>query len=46
MKNGTLRFITDKEDKENCYTNVPLDKPITPCTILCDGKDSIEIIEC
>ena len=46
MKNGTLKFITDKEDNENYYTNIPLDKPITPSVILFDPNDSVEIMEC
>ena len=46
MKNGTLKFITDKEDNENYYTNIPLDKPITPAVILCNPNDSVEINEC
>jgi len=45
MKNGILRFITDKDDNENYYTNIPLDKPITPSIILCCPNDSVEINE-
>ena len=45
MQNGTLRFITDKEDNENYYKNIPLDKPITPSIILCCPNDSVEINE-
>ena len=46
MKNGALKFITDKKDKENYYTNIPLDKLITPSVIQCDPNDSVEIMEC
>ena len=46
MKNKTLKFITDKEDNENYYTNIPLDKPITPAVLLCYPSDSVEINEC
>ena len=45
MKNGTLKFKTDKEDKENYYINIPLDKSITPSVILCDQNDLVEIME-
>ena len=46
MKNGTLKFKTDNEYNENYYTNIPLDKPITPAVILCSPNDSVEINEC
>ena len=46
MKNGALKFITDKEDNENYYANIPFDKQISPSVILFDPDDSVEIMEC
>ena len=45
MKNRTLKFIIDNEDKGNSYTDIPLDKPLSPSVILCNINDSVEITE-
>ena len=44
MKKGTLKFIIDKEDKGDSYTNIPLDKPLFPSVLLYHLNDSLEII--
>ena len=44
MKKGTLKFIIDKEDKGDSYTNIPLDKPLFPSVLLYHLNDSVEII--
>ena len=46
MNKGTLKFIIDNEDKGESYTDIPLDKPLSPAIILWNTNDSIEIIEC
>ena len=46
MNKGSLKFIIDDEDKGEVYTNIPLDKPLTPAVLLKDTNDSIEILEC
>ena len=45
MKKRTLKFIIDNEDKGESYTDIPLDKPITPSILLYNTNDSVEIIE-
>ena len=45
MSKRTLKFIVNNEDKGESYTNIPLDKPISPVVFLYDKNDSIEIIE-
>ena len=45
MKKRTLKFIIDNEDKGESYTNIPLDKSITPSVILYNNNDSVEISE-
>ena len=45
MKKKSLKFINEKEDKGESYTNIPLDKPIFPSILLRDICDSVEIIE-
>ena len=45
MKKRTLKFIIDNEDKGESYTDIPLDKPISPSFILCYKNDSVEISE-
>ncbi len=42
----TLKFIIDNEDKGECYTDIPLDKDISPVVFLHETNDSIEIIGC
>ena len=45
MKNRTLKFIIDNEDKGNIYTDIPLDKPISPSVLLGNTNDSVEITD-
>ena len=45
MKKRTLKFITDNEDKGDSYTNIPLDKPISPSVLLYNINASVEIIK-
>ena len=44
MKKKTLKFIIDTEDKGESYTDIPLDKPITPSILLYNTNDSVEIL--
>ena len=46
MNKGTLKFIIDNEDKGESYTDIPLDKPISPAVVLWNINDSVEIVEC
>ena len=46
MNKGSLKFIIDNEEKEESYTNIPLDKPIAPAICLYNLNDSVEIIDC
>ena len=46
MNKGTLKFIINNEDKGEAYTNIPIDKPLTPSVILLDDNDSVEINQC
>ena len=43
MKNKTLKFIVNNEDKGDSYTNIPIDKPVSPAIFLLDINDSVEI---
>ena len=45
MKKRTLKFIIDNEDKGESYTDIPLDKPISPSILLYNTNDSMEILE-
>ena len=45
MKKRTLKFIINNEDKGDAYTDILLDKPISPSVLLCDKNDSVEIVE-
>ena len=45
MKKRTLKFIIDNEDKGESYTDIPLDKPISPSVLLSNTNDSVEIFE-
>ena len=45
MKNKTLKFIINNEDKGDSYANIPTEKPLFPAVILYDQNDSIEITE-
>ena len=46
MKNKTIKFIIDGDDKTIAYTNIPIDKPLFPTVILYSKDDSVEIIKC
>ena len=43
IKNQTLKFIINGEDKGNSYTNIPVDKPLFPAICLYSKGDSVEI---
>ena len=43
MKKRALKFIINNEDKGDSYTNIPIDKPISPAIFLIDINDSVEI---
>ena len=45
MKKRSLKFIIDNEDKGDSYTDIPLDKPISPSILLFVPNDSVEILE-
>ena len=45
MKNKTIKFIIDGDDKTIAYTNIPIDKPLFPTVILYSKDDSVEIIK-
>ena len=46
MSKRTLKFIINNEEKGESYTDIPLDKPLTPAICLAYKDDSVEIIEC
>ena len=46
MNKGALKFMTNNEDKGDCYTNIPLDKPLFPSIIFYNKDDSVELINC
>ena len=46
MKEGTLKFVIDEEDKGPSYTNIPIDKPLFPAICLYSANDSVEILDC
>ena len=43
MIKGSLKFIIDKIDKGESYTNIPLDKSLVPIIFLYDNNDSVEL---
>jgi hypothetical protein len=43
MKKRTLKFIVDNEDKGDSFTDIPIDKPLSPAVLLYNNDDSIEI---
>ena len=45
MKNKTLKFIVNNEDKGDSYTNIPINKPLFPAICLYHKDDSLEIEE-
>ena len=45
MRNRILKFKIDNEGKEEeCYNDIPIDKPIAPSVTLYNKNDSVEII--
>ena len=44
MNKRTLKFIIDNEDKGESYTDIPIDKELTPAVHLLNSNDSVEII--
>ena len=44
MDKGTLKFIINNEDNGESFSNIPLDKPVTPVVFLYHKNDSIEIL--
>ena len=46
MKERTLKFIIDNEDKGASYSDIPIDKPLFPAICMFDANDSVEILEC
>ena len=46
LNKKSLKFIINNEDKGDSYTNIPLDKPLSPAVILADKNDSVQICEC
>ena len=44
MNKRTLKFIINNEDKGESFTNIPIDKPLTPAVCLETKDDSVEII--
>ena len=45
MNKKTLKFIIGNEDKGESYTDIPIDKPLSPAVFLLDTNDSVEITE-
>ena len=45
MNKKTLTFFIDDNSKYASYTNIPINKPITPAVFLYNKHDSIEILE-
>ena len=46
MKEKSLKFIVNNEDKGYQYKNIPLDKPIFPAVLLYNRNSSVGIFEC
>ena len=44
MKKRTLKFIINNEDKGDQYSDIPIDKPLSPAVFLYDKNDSIKIL--
>ena len=45
MKEKTLKFIIDDEDKGESFSNIPTEKPLAPVVLMYNNNDSIEILE-
>ena len=46
MNKRTIKFIVNGEDKGELYTEIPIDKPLSPAVFLYNKDDSVEIIKC
>ena len=46
MKNQSLKFIIDDKDNGESYSNIPIDKPLTPVVFLYNKNEKIEITNC
>ena len=46
MYKGKLKFMTNNEDKGDCFIDIPLDKPLFPSVIFYNRNDSVEIMDC
>ena len=46
MTKRTLKFLVDNEDKGDSYTDIPIDKPLSPAFNIYEPEDSIEIVNC
>ena len=44
LQKRILKFKIDKEEEEDFYTDIPIDKPIVPIVTLYNKDDSVEII--
>ena len=44
MKEKTIKFIINDEDKGESYSNIPTDKPLAPVVLLYNKDDSVEIL--
>jgi hypothetical protein len=44
MKEKTIKFIINDEDKGESYSNIPIDKPLSPVVLLYNKDDSVEIL--
>ena len=45
IKNRTLKFIVNNKNINNFYSEIPIDKPLTPAVFLYNKDDSVEIID-
>ena len=45
FKKRTLKYIINNEDKGDCYTDIPIDKPLFPAVLLDNTNDTVEISE-
>ena len=46
MNKRTIKFIINNEDKGESYTDIPINKPLSPAVCLYNINDCIEILEC
>ena len=45
FKKRALKFIINNEDKGDCYTDIPIDKPLFPAVLLYNTNDTVKISE-